>query len=453
MRGDWTEKDLRRRSLQNNIEKTDEKSVFEKINFERTTSLEDLTEAGTRIYCTGKSGSIRGPGKKGGVFYNPAMSLNRDITLLAFLVFLEEKPAQTSFLDGMCATGVRGIRIIHTLREKPLDTLKMGQRVTVHFNDVDPLATGLATLNVEKNVAEHSTGGDSDGGILEITWEITTRRVQSLLWEKKFDFVDIDPFGTAVSYIESALEGTTHGGIAAFTTTDVAVLAGTYPQTCMRRYHARPLKNHFAHETGLRIFLGHIVLKGAERDIGISPLLAYYHDHYFRVYLRVEKSRSKARKAVENLGLGVETHLLARAIRTGADFLDILYRAEGANAEEEKRVFGPLYTGPLAASPFIKKMLSKAEKHSSHLARPGQTKKLLTLIAEETDMPPFFYDTNVLASILKIPPPPLQAILSTLTKKGYSATKTHFSPKGFKTDAPENVVEEICLRNFNHVPD
>jgi len=67
----------------------------------------------------------------------------------------------------------------------------------------------------------------------------------------------------------------------------------------------------------------------------------------------------------------------------------------------------------------------------------------LDLLEEEADASAFFYTTDDLASLLKISPPKMEHIFEKLEEKGYDAARTHFSPTGFKTNAPRNEIEVI----------
>ena len=69
--------------------------------------------------------------------------------------------------------------------------------------------------------------------------------------------------------------------------------------------------------------------------------------------------------------------------------------------------------------------------------------KLLDLLEEEADAPVFFYETDGLASSLKISPPKMKIIFEKLRSKGFYVCKTHFSTTGFKTNAPKAEIEKV----------
>lgn len=67
--------------------------------------------------------------------------------------------------------------------------------------------------------------------------------------EKRFfDVIDLDPYGTAVPFLESALSAMADGGMLAVTFTDMAVLCSRSPHVCFYKYGAAPLNKKYCHE-------------------------------------------------------------------------------------------------------------------------------------------------------------------------------------------------------------
>src|SRR5207245_5407817 len=62
--------------------------------------------------------------------------------------------------------------------------------------------------------------------------------------------------------------------------------------------------------------------------------------------------------------------------------------------------------------------------------------RLLSLLKAECEMPPFFVTTDELAAAERHSPPRLDRFIEGLQEIGYRATRTHFHPRGVKTDAP-----------------
>lgn len=61
--------------------------------------------------------------------------------------------------------------------------------------------------------------------------------------------VDIDPYGTASPFLDSAVQCLHDGGLLCVTSTDMAVLCGSTPGTSMGKYGGLAIKNASPHET------------------------------------------------------------------------------------------------------------------------------------------------------------------------------------------------------------
>jgi tRNA (guanine26-N2/guanine27-N2)-dimethyltransferase len=100
-----------------------------------------------------------------------------------------------------------------------------------------------------------------------------------------------------------------------------------------------------------------------------------------------------------------------------------------SECQSGKEYAGPLWIGALHNKRFLEKF-----EEDPDLGSAKKIEKYLSLWQGEAEMPPFFYETNEIASLTKTHPKPLADIIEGLKGKGYSATRTHFSPGGFKTD-------------------
>ena len=349
------------------------------------------------------------------VFYNPVMALNRDISVLA-VKLLEPK----TVLDALSATGIRGLRYA---LEAPVEE--------VWLNDISEEAFTLILKNVELNLGVEG----KRLGERRVAFESERRVVANLddanrLMAEKFryfDFLDLDPFGSPVEFLDTALRSVRRRGVLAITATDTGVLCGAYRHACLRKYLAEPIRGELCHEAGLRILIGTVVRYAAKYDLGVEVLLAYYRDHYFRAFLRLRSGARKADKSLSKLGY--------------------LWQEESGRFEYSEeflpgkpKAHGPLWLGPLKDGEFVEGLVEAARGHS--LAH-RKTLPFLELLSGELDIP-FHYDTHALARRNGLQVRKLAEIIETLRGKGYSATRTHFSPVALKTDAPfEEVLEAL----------
>jgi tRNA (guanine26-N2/guanine27-N2)-dimethyltransferase len=360
--------------------------------------LQKITEGITDVYVYKNKENEKGPGIKQNIpFYNPSMQLNRDLSVILCQFLVNNSKKELKLLDGLAASGIRGIRFANEIKGD----------FKVYINDWNDESHSLIKKNIEINNLEEITAYN--------------RNLNALLSEEKFDYIDVDPFGSPAGFIDSAMRGIKNGGVIACSATDTAALCGVYNKVCMRRYGAAPFHSVVMKEIGLRILLGFICRAAGVYDKAITPLLCYSSDHYFRVYVKVHSSVSLANKAMSKIR--------------------IIHAGEKVGLEAVKNDIGPIWLGKLGDKKTITELLNIA--FSKKLGCKNQIYKLLDVLAEEIDAPAFFYTTESIASFLKKSSPRLDLLYETLRKQGYHVYKTHFSPTGFKTDAPMKIIEKV----------
>ncbi len=352
------------------------------------------------------------------VFYNPVMALNRDLSVLALRV-LKSKNA----LDALSATGIRGIR--YSL-ETPVEE--------TWLNDISGEAFNLILKNVELNLGVKGKPLGDKRFVFkgEKTLIVNHGDANWLMAEKfrYFDFLDLDPFGSPVEFLDTALRSVKRRGVLAITATDTGVLCGAYRNACLRKYLAEPIRGELCHEAGLRILIGTVLRYAAKYDLGVGVLLAYYRDHYFRAFLRLESGAKKADKSLSNLG-----YLWQEESGRFAYEMNFLPSKSGA--------FGPMWLGPLKDTDFMEGLKRELKEFE-----PAHRKTLpfVELLVNELDVP-FHYDTHALARRNGLEVVKVSEVIEKLRELGYSASRTHFSPTAIKTDAPfEEVIKAMKKR-------
>jgi len=322
----------------------------------------------------------KGPGTAGPwPFYNPTMAVNRDLSAIV----LDKWPRPLgSLLDGLAATGAWGIRM----------ALEVGAG-HLAFNDRSQEATRLIRENLRRNglVADVHRGDLSD-----------------YLTERHYDFVDIDPFGPPTPFLGAAFGAAKDSSGFGITATDTAVLCGTYPKACEKRYGARPLRSAQGAEIGLRILLGYCQRLAGEGGRQIRPILAFSAEHFLRIHVLIESGSGKGS--------------ISHAIRLGPGRFIV---ASGPNRD----TIGPLWLGALGDAAVMRRLQPSAWSSVA-------SARLLSLLKAECEMPPFFVTTDELAAGERHSPPRLDRFVEGLREIGYRATRTHFHPRGVKTDAP-----------------
>lgn len=215
------------------------------------------------------------------VFYNPIMKLNRDISII-LLNCIGKKNMQIG--SPLAGSGVREIRFFKEL--------KKGIIKSININDISKYAFKKMKKNLLLNKVKSSKVKlfNEDANLF-------------LLKSTGFDYIDIDPFGSPNPFLDSAIRRISRDGILAVTATDTAALTGTYMNPCKRKYWAVPLRNYNMHEAGLRILIRKIQLIGAQYDKALFPIFSYSKEHYFRVFLRCDKSKDKVDEIIAQHGM------------------------------------------------------------------------------------------------------------------------------------------------------
>jgi tRNA (guanine26-N2/guanine27-N2)-dimethyltransferase len=360
-----------------------------------------ISEGNTEILVYHKNKTLKGPMEKGNYpFYNPSMELNRDLSIALNQWLIDNNKKSINILDGLAASGIRGIRFSNELEGS----------FEVHINDWSEDAYKLILENIKKIGSKNIIA--------------TNKNINVLLNEKKFDYIDIDPFGSPVYFIDSAIRSIKNNGVIACSATDSATLCGVYPKVCYRRYGSIPFHSSNMHEIGLRILIGFIARQSGKYDKGIRPILCYSTDHYFRIYVKIIKGVKKANETLKKIS----------SLNTKDCFYNI----------KKNQKIGPLWMGEIGNKNIIKDILSYTLLKK--LNTKNKLVKLLDLLENESDLLPFFYKTDDIASNLKKSTPNIKYLFQSLNEKNYYAIKTHFSDIGFKTNAPIEEIEYIFSR-------
>ncbi|SVC31025.1 uncharacterized protein METZ01_LOCUS283879, partial [marine metagenome] len=314
------------------------------------------------------SGKGKGPGKVKGVFYNPAMEFSRDINI----EFAKKLDFKGIFLDGMAASGVRGIRL----------ALECG--FNVEFCD----SSKLAFDRIKKNLV-----------LNDLDSKVFHEEVQELVNQRDYDWIDIDPFGTPSPFLESVIQNVKKGGILGIAATDTAVLCGAKPSICLKRYGSYSMKKVASKEVGVRILLACLQTLAIEFGRSIEPLLSYSEGHHLRVFVRVVEKK--------NIGL--------KWLNYDMEVLD----------EEQLNMAGPIWVGKIIDSNLI------PNDCQGLLGRFFDTLK-----SEADGPVGLFDINDIARDAEIGQTPKKIKIINCLQQEGFFASASVFSPLGIKTNAP-----------------
>lgn len=358
--------------------------------------MAQIVEGKTQLLVPAQSLSDAVPPKRP-VFFNPRAKRTRDITILACLAHGKiGKPG--TYLDAMAGVGARGIRI----------SVESGYN-DVYVNDLNPQAVQTA-----QRCAILNGIGNVHFSVQEACRFLADHSARGA----RGDVVDVDPFGSPAPYMDCAIRATKYKGMLTMTATDLQVLGGLHNAACQRVYGGTPLKTTYGSEIAIRLILGCLSRVAGRLGVGILPLYAESHMHYYRIYARILSSHLQSRT-------GYIAHCMSCGARNDS--------AHRAGCLATKKRSGTLWLGKIFDSEFVNYMIS-------HNNDDTYTKHLLTCY-DEAEMPPTFYTLDEIAAIIKSGPLPLQSMISRLRDAGFIASATSFSPTGFRTDAD---IADIC---------
>ena len=387
-------------------------------------SLIEVREGSIQFYVPKVEGllSAKGPGTaRLPVFYNPAMELNRDIAVI-FLRAMGRSQRIKRVCEPMAGCGVRGIRF----------AVEAGNVEWVAINDLNAKAAALAKLNVER--------AEVEGKVSVFNLDAEELLCKFSAPGERFDFVDLDPYGSPMPYLDSCFRAVRLGGFLALTATDTATLCGVNPKACLRKYGAKPLKTEYCHELAVRILIGAAVRLAARRSLALKPLFTHSTDHYVRVYFQMLRGAKRADEALNKLGLLYHCpKCLSRRTLQGLKPPHPAVKCECGFGME---VAGPLWLGDLWQRETVEAMASELLK-----AKIGRFKEALSLLAKvklemEVDIPTY-YTADKLAESLRLPPLSPTRLVKALREVGFKSSPTHFTPQGIRTNAPTKVLREI----------
>ena len=130
----------------------------------KKSQIKQIAEGATDFFVFKEKTTKKGPGKKNKFpFYNPSMELNRDLSVLICQWIVNNRNKTVHLLDGLAATGARGLRIKNEV-EGNFD---------ITINDWDKDAYELINQNVKYNKLKNV--------------EVLNQNLNILLSEKKYD--------------------------------------------------------------------------------------------------------------------------------------------------------------------------------------------------------------------------------------------------------------------------
>ncbi|XP_017464129.1 PREDICTED: probable tRNA (guanine(26)-N(2))-dimethyltransferase [Rhagoletis zephyria] len=417
----------------------------------------------------------------GSVFYNPVQEFNRDLSIAVLNVFarrlLKERKKEAHTISkesGENATGdelngesalytagvkyENGIRILEALSATGLRSIRYAKEIAgvreIIANDLSKAAVDSILENVRHNGVENLIE-PSQSDAMTLMYLSTSNH-------KRFDAIDLDPYGCPNRFLDGAVQSITNGGLLLVTATDMAVLAGNTPEACYAKYGSVPLRMKCCHEMALRILLHSIETHANRYGKYIEPLLSISADFYVRVFVRVHSSQAKCKYSMSKQSVifqctGCDTFTLQPMgnVKTNTTAKGQTQTKFGiptgpyigmncAHCGHKHHMGGPLWSNPIHDKDFVNELLQTIEqKPLSDLGTQKRLQGVLSVVHEELHDVPLYYVLDKLCCVLKLENIPVLKFRSALLHAGHRVSFSHACKNSIKTDAPAAVLWDI----------
>ncbi|KTF91277.1 hypothetical protein cypCar_00003280 [Cyprinus carpio] len=423
--------------------------------------------------------------QKTDTYFSRKMKTNRQLVFCSLAVLAEERnPLEC--LDAFGATGIMGLQWAKHLRNS----------VKVTINDINETCVKMIKENCHLNhirVEGNRSGrqldgaGDADSPIASV--EVVKMDANVIMHLRPFDYIHLDPFGTAVNYLDAAFRNVRNLGIVSVTSTDTGSLYSKCLNVTLRHYGCQIVRTEYYRELAARMVLASVARAAARCNKGIEVLLAVALEHFVLVVVRVLRGPTQADASAKKLRQLLHCQWCEERVflKPGSMVEENLYRqlpcqCHGSMPGKTAVELGPLWAGPLFNTGFLRRMLVAAVQHNmediqplvktliceadcttlktfpvpgySALSNQGKRKttgeesgNVLKKIKADTSLehPAFYYSIHR-HSIRGMNMPKLNKFLQYLTEAGFRVSRTHFDPTGVRTDATLAQFKEVLTK-------
>ncbi|MFX1285279.1 MAG: hypothetical protein ACFFB5_16630 [Promethearchaeota archaeon] len=360
------------------------------------------------------------PRRSNEVFFNFHQEINRDFSVLLLRAYGDiNSKNDLRVCEPLCGSGIRSARYA---LETPTSSL--------YCNDINSKAVHIAQKNI--NRLPSPTAKRVQLFNMDCNSFLQKLNVENFV----FDFIDIDPFGTPIPFVQYSIRLVTLEGLLAFTATDLASLVGLYPKALYAKYGL----SHFdirignVHEIAARALITGIQHIGLTLSQSLIPIATLYHRHFMRCFL----VRNRGVDTVIN-----QTGFIHLCKRCQARYTSLLGEKRTscpACGEPDEMKIGPIYLGRIHNSEYLSSIL--LDEHLQKMGTRKRLVKILPLMIDESSLDiPWSFDIPKLAKEVRVTVPSITQIMKILKERGYKCYKTHFSGSSLKTDANE---AELC---------
>ncbi|NXI71713.1 TRM1L protein, partial [Anseranas semipalmata] len=438
-------------------------------------------------------------------YFNPKMKLNRQLIFCALAVLAEErKPIEC--LDAFGATGIMGLQWAKHLRSSVKVTINdCNENSVTMIQENCHLNKMKVKLNTKEEDNDEAMG---DGEENNDTIEVTKMDANVIMHLRSFDFIHLDPFGTSVNYLDSAFRNVRNLGIVSLTSTDISSLYAKAQHVALRHYGCNIVRTEYYKELAARIVIAAVARAAARCNKGIEVLLAVALEHFVLVVVRVLRGPSPADDSAKKVRYLIHCQWCEERIfqKEGNMVEENPYQqlpcdCHGSMPGKTAVVLGPLWSGALFNTGFLRRMLFEAVQYGLDEVQPllktlvceaecttlknfsthspydenkqeecGVYIKTPDALAESyvlhgkrknnevvrntakrqksdtsAEHPAFYYNIHR-HSIKGMNMPKLNKFLNYLSEAGYRVSRTHFDPMGVRTNAPLAQFKTILVK-------
>ena len=359
---------------------------------------------------------------KAPVFYNPVMELNRDFAVLALQACRKLVNRDLRVCEPLTASGLRGIRFaaeVEGIEEVLIGDLnERAFKLAQHNIALNKLTCKVKVKNMEANclLSSHSAP------------------------HTRFDCIDIDPFGSPIHFLDSAVRALRNGGMLAVTATDMAPLCGVHPRACIRKYGGKPLRTEYCHELAVRLVAGSLATTAAKHDIGLNVVFAHQSEHYARVYVTIAYGAKHADESLKNMGYVLHCFKCFHR-ETIKGLYPLPINEKCSECGSKLNLGGPMWVGRLFDAGFCRLMKDNVHKRSLKVSK--RIRKLLDLAEGEAEAPVSYFVIDKLCESMSLPVPSMKDVNQAAEREGFEACLTIFSTRGIKSNMPASKMKEI----------
>jgi tRNA (guanine26-N2/guanine27-N2)-dimethyltransferase len=359
------------------------------------------------------------------VFYNPRMEFSRDVSVCMIHAYHNITGNEMDLCEPLTSCGVRAIRWVC---EVP------GVR-KVLSGDLNPKAVFLADANAYINGVSNK---------VEVRWsEANLLLDDCLLHGRRFDVVDVDPFGSPIYFIDSAANALKkEGGLLCLTATDMQPLCGIHQDACLRKYGGISLRTEYCHEIAVRLLIGAAVRIMSRNDVGMRVVFSHSSDHYVRAYMLTGRNSMEADENLREMGYIL--HCFSCGNRRVVSSLPPIKGSKCEICGSNMKPAGPLWCGQIWSRSFTEAARIVAKELEHRFNR--RLIRMLDLILSELDGPPTYYDLHSISDSEGVNSPSTSKVIEFIRSKGLFASPTHFKGTCVRTTADIETVRSIVRR-------